>query len=242
MTYKTTMKRKVGTAVHVGRSGQATVALFALLLSVCASAAPLRYLALGDSFTAGTGSSPEHSFPSRLIARWKSFGREVDLRNVAVNGYRTDDVIAKELPELESLHPDVVSLAIGANDIVAGTSLDGYRAKVKQILRAILDAGVKPQALFVIPQPDWTQSPIARQFGEPAKLHEQIERFNAALSDETRAVGAKFINLWPMMVLQMADGLVASDGLHPNAEAYDAWSAEIAKSFSLPPPARGKKR
>src|SRR5689334_6941769 len=90
------------------------LALGVLLLSACrsgesgerqtssppplgSSTAPARYLAVGDSFTIGTGASPERSFPARLVARWKDKCAVV-LENVAVNGYTTDDVIAEELP------------------------------------------------------------------------------------------------------------------------------------------------
>lgn len=46
----------------------------------------MRYLALGDSFTIGTGSSREQAFPARLAARCA--GR-MELRDLAVNGYST---------------------------------------------------------------------------------------------------------------------------------------------------------
>lgn len=50
----------------------------------------IRYLALGDSFTAGTGNQPADAFPSRLAELWRAQGRRVTLKNVAVNGYTTE--------------------------------------------------------------------------------------------------------------------------------------------------------
>src|SRR4051794_11307358 len=58
----------------------------------------IRYLALGDSFTAGTGNQLADAFPSRLASLWRAHGRRVTLKNVAVNGYTTEDVQEKELP------------------------------------------------------------------------------------------------------------------------------------------------
>src|SRR5690348_6488571 len=93
----------------------------ALLLSAPASkpaSAPIRLLALGDSFTAGTGATPEQAFPQRLAARWRARGLVVEVDDPAVNGYSTQELIDRELGELKSFKPNLVVLAIGANDIV----------------------------------------------------------------------------------------------------------------------------
>ena len=78
----------------------------------------MRYLALGDSFTIGTGTTPDRSFPAMLVTRWSATGLESDLRNPAVNGYTTDDHIRVELPLVQAYAPDLVTVLIGANDIV----------------------------------------------------------------------------------------------------------------------------
>src|SRR5436190_2531070 len=76
---------------------------------------PERFLALGDSFTIGTGTSPDRSFPAVLVGIWRDGGARVELANPAVNGYTTDDLIADELPLVASFRPDLVTLLIGAN-------------------------------------------------------------------------------------------------------------------------------
>jgi len=188
-----------------------------------------RYLALGDSFTIGTGATPEQSFPARLTARASC---AVALRNVAVNGYTTGDVIDDELPQLAAFGPTFVTLAIGANDIVHGESAGEYRAQVRRILAAIRAAGVK--RVVTLPQPDWSKSPVARAFGEPAAIHARIVEANAILRDETAAAGGTYVDLFPLMESQAQAGRVARDGLHPSAEAYDAWAAELARRGVAP--------
>ncbi len=89
--------------------------------------APVRYLALGDSFTIGTGSPPARAFPTRLADRWRAQGCALEVQNVAVNGYTTDDVIAEELPAFAVFRPTLVTVAIGANDIVRGRTIEAYR-------------------------------------------------------------------------------------------------------------------
>lgn len=196
-----------------------------------AAGMPARYLALGDSFTIGTGGAPARAFPARLGDRWTAQGCAVELQNVAVNGYTTDDVIAHQLPVLGTFRPTFVTVAIGANDIVQGHGIEAYRANVRRILDAALATGAR---VVVLPQPDWSRSPMATSFGAAAALDETITRFNAALAEEARAKRAQWVDLVPLMRTQAASGMVAGDGLHPSADAYDAWAAELARVLPSP--------
>jgi acyl-CoA thioesterase-1 len=191
-----------------------------------------RYLALGDSFTIGTGSPSESAFPARLTARFRESRCAVDLRNVAVNGFTTDDLIEEELPELGRFRPTFVTVAIGANDIVRGRSEDAYRGNVRRILEAVKVSGVRQ--ILVLPQPDWSRSPVAASFGDRTTLDASIRRFNAILAEEAKASGATWMDLSPLMQMQAEQSLVAGDGLHPSASAYDAWAEAIARE--IPPP------
>lgn len=190
---------------------------------------PTRYLALGDSFTIGTGSTPDLCFPSQLKRILLKRGVDVRLENVAVNGYSTHEVIDRELEALARFKPDTVTLAIGANDLVRGDDERAYRANLKTIFKAIKTAGVK--RTFVLPQPDWSQSPVAAGFGEPAALRRRIEAYNAILQEEALAVGATFVDLFPQFVEQAKQGLIAPDGLHPSSKAYAFWAESLKDRF-----------
>lgn len=193
-------------------------------------AAEVRYMSLGDSFTIGTGSTPEQAFPARLAARW--MGRcPVTLRNPAVNGYATQDLLDVELPMVQGFAPTFVTLAVGANDIVRGRSLDEYRQQVRRIYAALAQAGVSASRVVALPQPDWSLSPAARGFGEPDVIHAQIVSFNGALREESTRAGARYLDLFPLMERQARAGMIAPDGLHPSAEAHDAWAEELARSL-----------
>src|SRR5207245_1150930 len=107
---------------------------------------PERFLALGDSFTIGTGTSPDRSFPAVLVGIWGEAGARVELANPAVNGYTTDDLIAEELPLVASFRPDLVTLLIGANDIVQGAPADaraGYKTNVGAGWTSSVGGGVR---------------------------------------------------------------------------------------------------
>lgn len=190
-----------------------------------------RYLALGDSFTIGTGSEPPQSFPARLAARWQQAGTVVELRNLGVNGYTTQNLIDRELPSALDFAPTFVTLAIGANDIVHGSNVDTYRAQLRRIFEGLAAAGIPGTRVVTIPQPDWALSPVAADFGDPAAIEQTIVAFNSALAEESTRVGARYIDLFPLMRDEARAGMIAGDGLHPNAAAYDAWADALARAL-----------
>src|SRR5919198_3859137 len=135
---------------------------------------PERFLALGDSFTIGTGTTPDRSFPGLLAQAWRENGAHVELLNPAVNGYTTHDLIVDELPALASFRPTLITLLIGANDIVQGRDEHGYRAQLARIYERIRRDAPAART-FALPQPDWSAAPAAAGFGESATIARSIE-------------------------------------------------------------------
>jgi len=196
----------------------------------------IRYLALGDSFTIGTGITPEKAFPALLAARWRAAGRAVELLNPAVNGYTTDDLITRELPHVAVFKPTVVTLLIGANDIVRGGSDDKrYRGQLRRIYTRLRDDGVPGSAVVGLPQPEWSRSPAASPYGTTEALVTRIAHFNAIAMDEAEAAGARFVDLYPLMRRQAAAEMLAPDRLHPNAEAHEEWARTLSETLTLTP-------
>lgn len=188
---------------------------------------PERFLALGDSFTIGTGTTPDRSFPAVLTRIWTEHGRSVVLSNPAVNGYTTDDLIHHELPLVASFQPTLVTLLIGANDIVRGSTEDRYRQQLR-LIHERLDADGSDARTVALPQPDWSLSPAGSGFGDLAALARSIERFNEIARDEAGRAGALWVDLFRLMREQGRKKMFASDGLHPSAEAYADWARALA--------------
>src|SRR3989441_12807565 len=192
----------------------------------------MRYLALGDSFTIGTGTTPDRSFPAVLVSRWRADGRDWDLRNPAVNGFTTDDLIREELPLVEAYRPDLVTVLIGANDIVAALrdaaavtdrAAERYRRQVRRINERV-QADAPKAARYALPQPDWSLTPAGASFGDPADVAKAIEKFNLIAREEIEALGGTYVDIFPLMREQMKKHMTAPDGLHPSAAAYAEWA------------------
>jgi acyl-CoA thioesterase I len=182
----------------------------------------LRYVALGDSYTIGTALSSADSWPSQLVDRLD--GRLELVANLGVNGYSTDDLIADELPALDDLDPEFVTVQIGVNDVVRGVSRMTYTANVERILDALLDR-LPPQRILAVATPDYTLTPMGGSFGNPSQQSAEIAAFNAVLDYAAHARGIAFVPDIFEISRQVAldPSLVASDGLHPSGAQYTRW-------------------
>lgn len=98
-------------------------------------------LAFGDSLTAGYGLRSEESFPAQLEKALKQRGREVSVINGGVSGDTTAG--GKErLAWALSQHPDVVILALGANDMLRGIRPEVTRANLDSILQGLTQKNI----------------------------------------------------------------------------------------------------
>jgi lysophospholipase L1-like esterase len=191
---------------------------------------PLRYVALGDSYTIGTQvGSANGRWPNQLVARLAASSTPLDLvANLAVNGFTSADVIATELPRLPGLAVEFASLLVGVNDVVQGVDDATYRANVATILDALLDL-LPSDRVLTVATPDYTVTPHGADYGDSLVQAAAIRRVNASLSALAAQRGIVFVDIHDLSLRAEADrGLVAADGLHPSARQYGLWVDRIA--------------
>ena len=179
----------------------------------------MRYLALGDSYTIGTGaSSEEHAWPSIIASR---LGAE--LTNPAVNGYTTLDLIRQELPLFRKLQPDLVTVLIGVNDLVQGRTADAYRGS----LQTIYDA-VKGARVVAVSIPTWSFVPAAADFGGAERVDRLTQVFNEVAREESGTRGFRWVDIGPASISGIGTrNWIASDRLHPGDAQYAAWAEVV---------------
>jgi lysophospholipase L1-like esterase len=190
--------------------------------------AGLRYVALGDSYTIGTSVAIAERWPDQLVAALRPGPPTLELvGNLAVNGFTTADVIAVELPALESLEPDFVTLLIGVNDVVQGVPEATYRRNVGLILDELV-ARVGAGRLLVVTTPDYTVTPAGGDYGDPAAQAARIRAANAVLTSQAEARDIAVVDVYDLSLLAGTDrSLVARDGLHPSGAQYALWVERI---------------
>lgn len=157
-------------------------------------------LDFGDSLTAGYGLMPEEAFPARLEAWLGRHGVAARVINAGVSGDTTIDGLAR-LDWALADKPDLVILALGANDALRGIDPATVRANLDKMLQKISAAGAKVLILGMLAPPNWGTAydrAFDQIFPQLAKAH------HAAL--------------YPFFLegVAMKPDLNQPDGLHPN--------------------------
>ena len=187
----------------------------------------LAYVALGDSYTIGTGVGPAERWPEQLVARLGPSRLRL-VANLGVNGSTSGDVIRRELPQLASLRPGFASLLIGVNDVVQGIPAEVSRDNGARILDTLLDA-LPANRILVVSTPDYTLTPAGARYGDPDVQRARIVSHNAMLADLAGARGIAVVDIFDLSGRVRDDpSLVADDELHPGAEQYRLWVDRIA--------------
>lgn|GEM_PF-41206 len=200
---------------------------------------PLRYVALGDSYTIGTSVSAAESWPSQLVARLPDLEL---VGNLGVNGYTSTDLVVEELPQLTPLQPEFVTVLIGVNDVVQGVPEADYQANVDCIVDTLVTS-LGADRVLCVATPDYTVTPQGAAFGSSGEQRAGIVRFNEILGAACRARGVRFVpDIFEISEAAGTDlSLVARDGLHPSGAQYARWVDAIqpvVEKLLLPSPDR----
>lgn len=184
--------------------------LRSMLLGVClllfgtAHAASGVILVFGDSLSAGYGLRLNEAWPALLEQELRSERLQYSVANASISGETTAGGRSRLAVALAKHNPDVVIIALGANDGLRGLSLSEMRANLGAMIAASRRAGAR--VLLVGMQmppnygPDYTQ------------------KFHRSFADAATAGRASLV---PFMMEGFADKreLFQSDGIHPTAQA-----------------------
>ncbi len=171
------------------------------------------YVALGDSVAQGIGASrPERGYVGLIAERLREVtGRPVQVVNFSRSGARVRDVVEEQLPLLAALHPDLVTVGVGGNDI-REYDADQFERDV-----AGLVAGL-PAGTVIADAPYFMHGATQRDAGQAAatvsRLAGQRGLLVAPLQEALRDQG------WQAMVTDFA-----ADWFHPNDNGHLAWAS-----------------
>lgn len=183
--------------------------------------AAVRYVALGDSYTIGTSVEVDERWPNQLVARVPDLEL---VGNLGVNGFTSADLIEHQLPRLDGLRPELVSVLVGVNDVIRGVSEAEYAGNVTIILEELLHR-LPPSRILCVATPDYTRTPQGAAYGNPDTVSGAIMRFNEVLANACEQRDITFVGEPFAISRDVTEDpdLVASDGLHPSGAQYARW-------------------
>jgi lysophospholipase L1-like esterase len=190
---------------------------------------PIKFLALGDSYTIGESVAEAERWPNQLADVLREHGMAIDKpRIIATTGWRTDDLKKAIISANLKNEYNLVGLLIGVNNQYQGKSVEAYAVEFEDLLRtAITLASGKKDNVFVVSIPDYGFTP----FGQPKQsvISPAIDSFNNTNKAIAIRLAVRYIDITDISRKGLAHPeWVAPDGLHPSGKMYALWVERIA--------------
>lgn len=203
--------------------------IFAFKFTMAQNTTPVRYLPLGDSYTICTGATNEESWPKLLTTHLNNADISTTLlTNPARNGFSTQDLINKELPLVEKLQPNFITLLIGVNDWVQGVPIATFEQNLITILNTLQQRLPSNSTIIIITIPDFGVTPQGSKYGSGRDISEGIKAFNNVIIQAAKKQNLTTVDVFELSKKMKNDSdLVAIDGLHPSAKEYAQWENKI---------------
>jgi lysophospholipase L1-like esterase len=145
--------------------------------------------------------------------------------NLGVVGLTLHHALQVDLPVALDAHPNLVTVWLAVNDLLAGAPLAGYRADLHVLVSRLRATGAR---VLVGNLPNLTLVPAAapRLGPDPSGT---LAAWNAAIADEARATGATLVDLYSnWQEIAAHPEYIGPDGLHPSVAGY----ARLAQIFA----------
>lgn len=168
-------------------------------------------LFLGDSLTEGYRLSKEESYPSLVEEKLKLKHPKVKVINGGVSGATTASGL-KRLDWYLKAKPDIMVLALGANDGLRGLKLEQTSKNLSQVIEKAQERGMKV-ILAGMKMPT--------NYGEPYRTN-----FEKIFTDLARKYKLRLI---PFLLEGVGGNpkLNLPDGIHPNAQGYEVVAKNV---------------
>jgi lysophospholipase L1-like esterase len=192
---------------------------------------PIRYVALGDSYTIGQSVAKGQAWPDQLVDRLNKEGVSIELvANPSRTGWTTKQLIDNELSYVASEQADFVSLLIGVNDWVQGVSAEKFTENFSFILDELQTQVGAPRVL-VVTIPDFSVVPAAQYLTDGRDISKGLVQFNAIIKREAQSRGMAVVDIFNIsQEAKEKPEFISVDGLHPSGVQYTEWVKRIYPS------------
>ena len=180
----------------------------------------VKYVALGDSLTAGVGSNDvESTLVYQVALNFSEQYGKVEVVNLGRSGATSEDLIADQLAAAINEKPDHVTLLIGVNDVHNKISVADYKSHLSYVLNELL---TKTNAQIVLINLPYLGAFDVIPFPLSNVLDIRTRQFNKVIAELGHDDRIKHIDLYTptrQPFLENPD-YYASDHFHPSGEGY----------------------
>jgi acyl-CoA thioesterase I len=184
----------------------------------------LKYIAAGDSTGVGYGASGLEKTYTYQTAQFLAKTHTVQYKNISVVGYKTRDVLDKQVEQIIAYQPDVVTISIGPNDathlVSAHKILSNYKAIISK-----LEQGTTAK-IYITDIANFNQASILPWF-----YYQLLEYRSRKINPQILALEndrVKIINIhnfgWSEPPYNNRKSTYAADHFHPNDLGYQNWT------------------
>ena len=190
-----------------------------------------RYVAIGDSFTEGIG-DPEPSAPGghrgwadRLAEVLADGVPDFAYANLAIRGRLLDQIFAEQLEPALELHPDLITISAGGNDLIRPSAdPDAIAARSERGIERLSRDGA---TVVIFTGVDTHFQPVFQAIRGRVAIYNEHVRAIAAHHD------AIIADQWSLRSIQRA-AMWTEDRLHLNAHGHHEVARMVLQALNVP--------
>ncbi|HYY95889.1 MAG TPA: SGNH/GDSL hydrolase family protein, partial [Pyrinomonadaceae bacterium] len=153
------------------------------------------------------------------------------LVNLSAAGATVTQVLEGQIPRLTGTGPTVVTLGIGANDVLAGVDEEQFAEEYERVVTQMISTG--PPVIVLITIPDLDSAPAIRTSGR-SDIAPRVSGLNRRIRD--------IASRHDLLLADLHDAgdkeelsrpeLFSSDGFHPSDRGYALWADAIWRTLA----------
>jgi len=201
------------------------------------------YAAIGASETVGIGAeqSARQAWPQLVYN--DALPRTSIYYNFGIPGATAALALEIEVPEALAVHPNLVTVWLNVNDIIAGVTPEVYERQIGELVHALRQQGSARVLIANTPYLDRLPAVVKCLAANPpatsgcpigvgtptiGRLNAQVDSYNAAISRVAAKEGATLVDLHAQgEVADQHPEWISADGFHPSELGYAAVAARF---------------
>jgi len=205
------------------------------------------YAAVGASETVGTGAEQAARQAWPQLVYNDALPRASIYYNFGIPGATTAVALQTEVPEALAVHPNLVTVWLNVNDLIAGVTPDVFEGQIDELVHALRQRGSARVLIANTPYLDRlpavvkclganppTTSGCPTGVGTPTlvQLNAQVDSYNAAISRVAAKEGGTLVDLHAQgEVADQHPEWIGPDGFHPSELGYAAIAARFESAL-----------